>query len=75
MRLAGTGPERLHDRQQRLAEGLERLLGVPDVEHLNLPVGLHGDVVEPAAGAPAPAASSWLTASSYFSGVNPLGVK
>ena len=46
-RLAGIGPERPHDRQQRFPEGLERFLGIPDVEHLNLAVGLEGDVVEP----------------------------
>ena len=45
--LAGIGSERRHDRQQRLPEGLERFLGIPDVEHLNLAVGLEGDVVEP----------------------------
>ena len=29
-------------------KGLERLLGIPDVEHLNLPVGLESRVIEPA---------------------------
>src|SRR6266536_2884145 len=47
LRLAGIGPERPHDRQQRFPEGLERFLGIPDVEHLNLAVGLEGDVIEP----------------------------
>ena len=74
-RLTGVGSERGHDRYQGLAKGIERLLGIPDVEHLNLPVGLKSDVVEPAGGAPAPAASSWLIASSYPAVVNELGVK
>ena len=48
VRLAGIDPERRKDRQKRRPEGLERLLGLPDVEHLDLAVGLEGDVGEPA---------------------------
>src|SRR6266496_2880215 len=47
-RLTGIGSKRGHDRHQGLAKRIERLLRIPDVEHLNLPVGLKRRVVEPA---------------------------
>src|SRR5439155_14532217 len=48
--LTGVGSERGHDRHQGLAKCIERLLGIPDVEHLNLPVSLKSDVVQPTGG-------------------------
>ena len=45
-RSAGIRSELRHDRKQRRPEGLERLLRVPDVEYLDLAVGLHRDVEE-----------------------------
>src|SRR4051794_15300596 len=44
-RLARIGSEFGHDRNERRAECLERLLGLPDVEDLDLPVRLKGEMV------------------------------
>ena len=55
LRLAGIGPERPNDWQQggpERLERLERLLRLPDVEHLDLPIALECDVVEPTGGRP-----------------------
>ena len=74
LRLAGIGPQLGHDRQQRLPEGLERLLGVPDVEHLDQAVRFESDVIEPASGRSCTSRFlSRLIASSYRAGVNELG--
>jgi len=76
LRLAGINPCLGENRHQCCPEGLERLLGVPDVEHLDLAAGFESEVMQPSGRrAPAPAPSSRLITSSYFSGVNGLGVK
>jgi hypothetical protein len=57
-RLARIGSEFGHDRKERRPECLECLLGLPDVEHLDLPVRLKREWLERPSGAAAPASLS-----------------
>ena len=66
-RLAGVDADAGQDRDERRPEGLELLLRLPDVEHLDVALDLHGHVVQPSVGRADPRGVELLDSNTYSS--------